>query len=40
MEQRIETRVSKIVLQKEAMMKQEKALILGKYDRYEKKIKE
>lgn len=40
MEQRIESRVAKIVLQKEQQMKQEKQLILGKYQQYEKKIKD
>lgn len=40
MEQRIESRVAKIIIQKENMMKQEKALILEKYKQYEKKIRD
>jgi len=40
MESRIESRVSKIILQKEQMMKQEKSMILEKYKQYDKKIKD
>ena len=38
MEKRIEHRVSKIVLQKDAQMKQEKTILLEKYNQYQKKI--
>ena len=38
MEQRIELRVSKIILEKDAQMKQEKAILLEKYNQYHKKI--
>jgi hypothetical protein len=40
METRIETRVQKIIQQKQDIMKQEKKLILQKYSQYEKKIKD
>jgi hypothetical protein len=40
MEARIEARVSKIILQKQEIMKEEKKLILKKYSQYEKKIKD
>jgi len=38
MEARVDSRVAKIILQKEQMMKQEKAMILEKYKQFEKKI--
>lgn len=40
MENRIETRVQKIIQQKQEIMKAEKKLILQKYSQYEKKIKD
>ena len=39
-EDRIETRVKKIIEQKQEIMKQEKKMILEKYKQYEKKIKD
>jgi len=40
MEARIETRVSKIIHQKQEILKQEKKMILEKYRQYQKKITE
>ena len=40
MEARIESRVAKIILQKQEILKQEKKMILEKYKQYERKIKE
>ena len=39
MEKRIEQRVSKIILDKEASMKREKKMIMEKYQQYANKIK-